>query len=266
MPRDFSELTPEQFDAAIRDAAYRFDVAEDVLRREHAQWISEISRPSGLWDIEIVAERLCPHNPATIIEKGTVLPMKRAAAIQWAWAVRKPASEVLAWFDANTKPNSYNGILEVDMLELGKAFPFDVPKTNGLLNLNALDDSLNHPINRALVYDQLAEVNGCITSGGDDSWFDYIPDAIAIFSHLQAENWADVFTFVLNNFHTWGYPDLNVPNPMEAMDELQDKWDTEKDRLMGEADDMSFQAHVSGLLMSMIPEHDEADPNVYPNP
>lgn len=216
-----------ELDDTILECARLYDVDPDDLRNGYDEWVSGLRREPMLpSDVEYVAEMLTPHQPGEAVRAG-VLPMKRSAAIYWARAARVPASRVLAFIDEGHAASQYKGDRDIDMGKIAKAFPIELPE-------DLSEWRYNSDFQKALLFDQLAEVNLAMTYGGDDNWFDYLPDGIAILSHLQSESWDDMLLYVRNNWELFAEYDEDKIHPAYS--------------------DMSFQDVVSGLLLSVLPE------------
>lgn len=234
-----------------------YDVTPEALHEAWATYrerVKQYREPDLSTELESVANDVSPHQPELMI-RSTIDTYRRAAIIQWARAARVPASTVLTWYDTETiKAKAENKYASVSMITLGKQFPVELPRDDdGMIDLNLLPDTYNDPLNRALIYDQLAEVNYAMTWGGDDNWFDYLPDGLAILTMLQAENWYDSLTIILNNPHTYQTIDD---------DEVNDEREAFHERFF-DLSAISMQDVVSGFIYALTEDRDDEDRNVY---
>lgn len=151
------------------------------------------------------------HNPFDIVSMNALPALYKATAVHWANAARVPVDDVLKWVFASTTVSDntygYGRHVECDLGEMVKAFPVELPRNDaGLIDLTdwmKMPDWLDD-MNRALIHGQLAVVTNDIAwGGGDDAWYDYIPDGLAVLTALQSESWNSTFTFVFNNINLY---------------------------------------------------------------
>lgn len=195
------------------------------------------------------------HNPFDIVSMNALPALYKATAIHWAAAARVPVDNVLKWVDDHTTIGDntfgYGRHVECDLGEMVKAFPVELPRNDaGLIDLT---NHRNNPdwlddMNRALIHGQLAVVTNDIAwGGGDDAWFDYIPDGLAVLTALQSEFWNTPFTFVFNNMNLY------------HADWPEDQEGTFEDAKARHEADFYIMDTVTPMLYALADEHAEDD-------
>lgn len=239
------ELTPELINE-VEALAVRYNVTQlQIVNELHGVLQHRVPDVSELdhYAQRVVSDRYLRQPMIDALDS-----MHRITAYHWAVATKSNMVDVLTWFE----DHNWNA------REFVKAFPITLPRSDdGLVDPSQFD--LADALNLALVTDQQAHIFESTAAGaGDDAWFDYIPDAIQMLSALQAENWAEVVAFLINNPHVFSYahpdPDDVIANTRQSI-----------------TDKLGFviMDDASGLLLAMMPEIDndamEADPdtNVY---
>jgi hypothetical protein len=172
--------------------------------------------------IEHAVSKLDPYKIGPLVNDAHT-NMYRAALTLWARAGGYKASEVLNWFESKIStyghihrfPYSENVWDEFDNL-----FPIRLPLDDeGKVDATQLDQMTD--LQRAWLTAQSAEVaETCATGGGDDTWFDYLPNGILTLASLQSEEWATVWADIINTLR-----DKDEDERFDAEEALAEKYD-----------------------------------------
>lgn len=245
-----SEL-PDEFYPEIRRCADIYEIPWATLTDKVKDTVAQLTRNN--WEVHIrtveqEADRLSESLYLGPDVFAAVKATRRAMGYYWARAGKYKVSAVHHWLAVN----------KWNYQEFFAEFPITLPKTpEGLIDGQAMQDDVDNNyeiLNRALILDQEAEIlRVSALGGGDDTWFDYLPDAINVLSAMQSEFWYHTFAFVWNNPHVFH----NTPED----EELQDKFEEISNRV-----GFFLMDYTSGLIESFCIERSEDDTNIYGDP
>lgn len=138
-------------------------------------------------------------NDPQIAVLSAELILQRIAATYWAEAANVHIPDALRFFDAMPK---------WDAKAFAERFPITLPTTpDGMIDAQALTNSIYEgSLQRALMFDTQAAIAHASTWGGDDNWFDYLPNGIMQLQSLQSEDWVNAWVDIWNT-HPYGIVD-----------------------------------------------------------
>lgn len=162
-----------------------------------------------------------PINPATIIETARK-DAYRAAMQYWAEAGGYDREKVVKWFDGNIAVYETLDHIPYDSQVWETFFaiyPIELPMKEGKVDLqHKFWAEFGGSWQRALITAQAAEVmRECALGGGDDTWFDYLPNGIKLLEALQSEEWAIIIKDYVDNVTT-----LDREDDEDARDEAEE--------------------------------------------
>ena len=222
--------------AKVREQADKYEVSYDdalaasqeQLDQYHTGPFGDMTRDPYDVFIEHAVESIDPFKVSPVVMSAHT-NLYRAALTYWARQGNYKVSAALKWFDSviekygnlNRVPHSAN-VWE----EFFKTFPIELPRDEaGKVDAAALDQMTD--LQRALITAQSAEVaETCATGGGDDTWFDYLPNGIITLSKLQTEDWAAIWADYINTMEA--APDEDGEDweaRMEVEEQLAEKYD-----------------------------------------
>lgn len=163
-----------------------------------------------------------PTRPATIIENARK-DAYRAAMQYWALAGQYDTQEVVKFFDDNIgcyetldlvpyNPSPWTTFFET--------YPIELPRDEfGKVDIEGeFFREFGDNWQRALITSQAAEVmRDCALGGGDDTWFDYLPNGIKLLEALQSEEWALVIKDYVDNVTS-----LDREDDEDARDDMEE--------------------------------------------
>lgn len=189
-----NELTPAHH-VEITRVADLLDISVDALTTDMISVLKY--RQPNVAEIMTHAETHAARRYLQPAVDLAVATMRRSVAYYWALASNSRPADVIAWVSDNV----WNATSFV------AAFPMSLPMSpEGLVDEYELGN-IDY-LDRALLLDQEINVyETSATGGGDDTWFDYLPDAIMVIPALQAEDWNVNVAFILNNIHIFDNTD-----------------------------------------------------------
>lgn len=163
-----------------------------------------------------------PFNDARLVHDAR-RNLYKASLKYWARQGGYNVSEVWEWFDALIeKYGDLDRIPYADNVwtEFKSRFAIKIPRTeDGLVDATKLDQMTD--LQRALIASQSAEVaETCALGGGDDTWFDYLPNGILTLASLQSEEWATVFADYIDKMATIPDDDDDLDIQMDVEEKL----------------------------------------------
>jgi hypothetical protein len=170
------------------------------------------------YQVELAVTYADVNDPGMIVKPAQNL-LQRIAATYWADAAGAHIPDALRYFDRMEK---------WDASLFASIYPVTLPTTpEGMIDARrmALYDQINS-LQRALMFDTQAEIALASTQGGDDTWFDYLPNGILQLSSLQSEGWETIWADIWNN-HPYGtdryYGDDTPDDEQEALDDVEER-------------------------------------------
>ena len=129
----------------------------------------------------------------------------RAAMRYWAQAGKYDEQEVVDWFNAHIA--IYPTLDHVPYenspwTAFFLTYPIELPRdAEGKVDVqHEFFKEFGDNWQRALITSQAAEVmRECALGGGDDTWFDYLPNGIKLLEALQSEEWAIIIKDYIDN-------------------------------------------------------------------
>ena len=231
----FVKDVPE-YVAKVQEQADKYEVSfEDALNASQTKLDEYHNGPFGdttrdPYDvfIEHAVSDIDPFPVTPLVMSGHTA-LYRTAITFWAREGNYKVSDALKWFDSviakygdlNHVPYSAN-VWE----EFFTTFPIELPRDeNGKVDASALDQMSG--LQRALITAQSAEVaETCALGGGDDTWFDYLPNGVITLSKLQTEDWAAIWADYINTMEAApSDDDDNWEARMEVEEQLAEKYD-----------------------------------------
>lgn len=188
--------------------------------------------------IESAISNIDPFKDNVLVESAHT-NLYKAALKHWARQGGYPVSAVWEWWDAKIAEYGTKGRFPYSANvwdEFAQTWPIDLPRDDdGKVDPKQLDEMTD--LQRAWITAQSAEVaEQCALGGGDDTWFDYLPNGILTLSKLQTEEWAEVWADYINT--------------MAAAPDDEDDWDARSDveEALAEKYDFFIQDCTTPLL------------------
>lgn len=227
---------PEYVEQVIRlsrtyEVAYddALAAAQKSLDYYHTGPFGDMTRDPYIVFIEHAVADLDPFKSTPLVMSAHT-NLYRVALKYWARQGGYPVSKVWAWFDAKVaKYGDLNHVPYSDKIwdEFANLFPITLPRdADGKVDATKLDQMTD--FQRALITAQSAEVaETCALGGGDDTWFDYLPNGILTLAALQDEGWAPTWAEYINGMEKAKAKALaendDEDELYEAEEELSDK-------------------------------------------
>jgi hypothetical protein len=225
-----------KYEVAFTDA---LDASQKALDEYHTGRFGNPDRDPYPVFIEHAVEALDPFKTGPLVETA-YHNLYRTALKSWARQGGYNVSNIWKWLD--DKLEQYGGIHHFPYSdnvwdEFASLFPIELPRDeHGKVDPAKLDQMTD--LQRALITSQAAEVaETCAHGGGDDTWFDYLPNGILTLRALQSEEWATVWADYINTIEA-------------APDEDGDDWEERMgvEEQLAERYDFFIQDTTSHLL------------------
>jgi hypothetical protein len=154
-------------------------------------------------------------NEPDLIANSAANLLFRCAATYWARAAGAHVPDAMRFFDSMEK---------WDAQEFARKYPITLPTNDeGLIDGLALANSdISGTLQRAIMFDLQADIAVTSTQGGDDTWFDYLPNGILQLQSMQAEDWTYIWADIWNT-HPFGLSDDDREEYEEADDDVEEK-------------------------------------------
>lgn len=213
---------PDDVKAKIESVAAEremtFEQVETAVKNYNEKMGRFIPTEIAPYVVELAVSYADGNDPDAMADSAGFM-LRRIAAAYWAQAAKVHVPDALRYFDSMEK---------WDAGEFAKKYPITLPTNEeGLIDGVELGNSdISGTLQRAIMFDLQAEIAWASTHGGDDNWFDYLPNGIIQLQQMQAEDWATIWADVWNN-HPYGdsryYSDDISEEEQDRLDNIEEK-------------------------------------------
>lgn len=235
-------MYPDDIQTAIKAEAAKRRVSTETVEGWLEQHTSQFNFPITSWGVGHAAEYNDPNDPHVMV-KSASHTLNRIAATYWARAAGAYVPEAIDYFDSMEK---------WDATEFAKRYPITLPTDDeGMIDsLKLTNATFAGNLQRALMFDTQAAIAEASVWGGDDNWYDYLPNGMLQLVSLQGEEWAVVWADIWNT-HPYGddryYSDEIEEDEQERLDNIEEA--------LAERWGFFLQDVTSGFVVSLMRKH-----------